>query len=238
MGKRLVLISGVSGTGKSTSLRTIKDPSGVIYLNADNGKELPFPSKFEDLTILEPETIYDALEQSEELDYVHTIVVDTISFLMNLVESTYVIDAPDTFKGWSEYAQFFKTLMQKYVAESSKNIIMLAHTQAIRNAENRTVENKVPIKGSLKEQGIESYFTTVVSTKILPVSKLTKYENPHLNITEEEELTGYKHVFQTRLTKDTINERIRAGIGMWSVEETYIDNDAQVLIDRLNKYYK
>ena len=59
-----------------------------------------------------------------------------------------------------------------------------------------------------------------------------------LNITEDDELLGIKHVFQTRLTKDTVNERITSKIGLWNKEETYIDNDLQLVIDRLNEYYK
>lgn len=48
-----------------------------------------------------------------------------------------------------------------------------------------------------------------------------------LDITEEEKELGFKHVFQTRLTKKSIGERLRSPMGMFSKEETYIDNDAQ-----------
>ena len=33
----LVLICGKSGTGKSTSLKNLKNPEGVLYLNCDAG---------------------------------------------------------------------------------------------------------------------------------------------------------------------------------------------------------
>lgn len=58
-----------------------------------------------------------------------------------------------------------------------------------------------------------------------------------LHITEDEELLGFKYVYQTRLTKQTLGERIRSPMGMFSKEETFIDNDAQVLLDHLKDYY-
>ena len=80
-------------------------------------------------------------------------------------------------------------------------------------------------------------FSTVVSVRRIPIAELSKYGSPLLNITEEEEMLGFKHVYQTKLTKETINERIRASMGMWDTKETFIDNDAQYLLDRLHTYY-
>jgi hypothetical protein len=68
--------------------------------------------------------------------------------------------------------------------------------------------------------------------------KLKDYANPLLNITEDDEMLGYKHVFQTRLTKETVGERIRSPMGMWDKSETFIDNNIQNVIDRLHKYYE
>ena len=35
----LILVSGKSKTGKSSSLESLKDDPGVIYLNCENGKK-------------------------------------------------------------------------------------------------------------------------------------------------------------------------------------------------------
>jgi hypothetical protein len=59
-----------------------------------------------------------------------------------------------------------------------------------------------------------------------------------LNITEDDKIEGFKYVFQTRLTADTVNERIRQPFNMWSRSETYIDNDLNYVIERLEEYYK
>ena len=53
----------------------------------------------------------------------------------------------------------------------------------------------------------------------------------------EEKLLEYKYVYQTKLTKDTVNERIRSPMRMWDTQETFIDNNLQHILDRLHEYY-
>jgi hypothetical protein len=86
--------------------------------------------------------------------------------------------------------------------------------------------------------GVESWFSCVISTKKMQLNKLDKYSSDLLTIDDEEELIGFKHVFQTKLTKETVNERIRGPIKMWAPNETYIDNDLQLVLDKLHNYYK
>jgi hypothetical protein len=234
----LVLISGSSATGKSASLMNIKNPEGVAYLNCEAGKKLPFRSKFKELKITDPMVVYEAFRQAETDDSIHTIVIDTLTFLMEMYESMYVLTASNTMKAWSDYAQYFKNLMQQYVARSTKNVIILAHTSRELNEELMDMESFVKIKGSIMKTGVESFFSTVVSTKKVPITKLDAYGSDLLTITPEDEALGYKYVYQTKLTKDTTGERIRAPIGMWDTKETFIDNDAQKIIERLFEYYQ
>jgi len=237
----LVLISGASTTGKSASLLNFNKPEGVMYLNCENNKKLPFKSKFMELTIIDPYQVYEAFTHAETLPEMHTIVIDTSTYLMDLFETKYIIGSANSQKAWGEYAYFFKRLMNEFVAKSTKNVVILAHTKQVLNEAEMVMETKVPVKGSLGNNGIESYFSTVVSTKKVLLTKLEPYltdKNKYLSVTEEEKALGYKHVYQTRLTKDTVNERIRSSMGMWKVEETFINNDIQIVIDRLHSYYK
>lgn len=55
--------------------------------------------------------------------------------------------------------------------------------------------------------GIEADFTTILSTKQIPIAKLTGFENDLLHITEEEKEDGFKYVFVTRVSKDSVGER-------------------------------
>jgi hypothetical protein len=235
----LILVSGKSATGKSASLMDMLKPEGVIYLNCENGKKLPFKTKFKEFTITDPMQVCQAFTEAENMSDVHTIIIDTLTYLMDLFESTRVINSSNTMKAWGDYAQFWKNLMSQQVAKSSKNVIFLSHTSDILNEAEMVNETVVKVKGSLMNQGIESYFTTVISTKKIPLVKLTDKiaKSPLLTITEDDELNGFKYVFQTRLTKETVNERIRAPMGMWAFNETYIDNNLQNVIDRLHKYY-
>jgi hypothetical protein len=234
---QLVLVVGKSASGKSASLRNLKDHDGVVYLGCESGKHLPFKNDFRKLTITDPKHIYTAFTQAEDHDKIHTIVIDSMTFLMDMYETTKVIPSSDGRKAWGAYAQYWKKLMQQYVALSTKHIIMTAHTMDVLNESEGVVETLVKVKGSLMNQGIEAYFCNVVACKKMPVAKLAAYENDHLIITEEEEMLGFKYVYQTKLTKETINERIRGPLGMWDTKETFIDNDAQFLIDQLTAYY-
>lgn len=127
--------------------------------------------------------------------------------------------------------------MQQKVAASSKNIIFTAHNKEDLDENAGAMVQQVPIKGALRGNGVESYFSSVIYTRKVPIKDLKKYENSLLTITEEEEMLGFKYVFQTRLTKDMVNSRIRGPMGMWSVNETFIDNNIQLVMDRLSEYY-
>lgn len=238
MNHNLVLICGKSATGKSLSLRNLVDQKGVYYLNCENNKGLPFKSDFQEFTITDPYQIYEAFNHAETKPDIHTIVIDSLTYMMDMFETIHVLPSTNTMKAWGDYAQFFKRLMSQYVANSTKNIIFTAHTLDVLNEAEMLHETLVKVKGSLMNQGIESYFSTVVSSKKVKLKTLEKYSSPMLNITDEEEMLGYKYCYQVKLTKETVDERIRSSLGMWDTKETYIDNDVQLVIDRLHNYYK
>jgi hypothetical protein len=234
---KVILLSGKSATGKSASLQNLKNPEGVLYLNCEAGKPLPFNHKFNERVITDPLHVPGYIESWDKKEDIHTIIIDSLSFMMEQYESQYVIPATNGMKAWGNYAQFFKTLMQDQVAKSTKNIVFITHTMDVVNEAEMINETMATVKGSLKNLGIESYFTTVISSKKVQLTKLTAYQNPLLVITEDDEILGFKYVFQTKLTKDTVNERMRSHLGLWRKEETYINNDAQIVLDRLNEYY-
>lgn len=238
MNNNLILVVGKSTNGKSASLRNLKNPEGVAYLNTENNKALPFRSKFQPLRVTDPYQIYDAFTELADNDDIHTIVIDTATYMMDMFESMYVIPSTNTQKAWGDYAQFFIVLMQQYVANSSKRVIILAHTADINNETEMILETRVKVKGSLMSKGIESFFTQVVSAKRLPIKALKGYDNSLLEITEEDEINGYKYVYQTRPTKETAHEWIRSPMGMWDREETFIDNDIELVLERIAEYYE
>lgn len=233
----LVLVCGKSATGKSASLMSIERPEGVLYLNCEAGKKLPFRAKFIQKTVTDPLQIYEAFEWAETQPQLHTIVVDSLSFLLELYESVYVINSANTMKAWGDYAQYFKNLMQQYVATSTKNVVFISHTADTLNEAEMAMETKAPVKGSLKGTGLEAYFSLVIYCKKIPIKTLKDFSSSLLNITPEEEALGFKYVYQCRLTKDTVHERIRGPMGMFDNKETFIDNNIQLVLKRLHEYY-
>lgn len=236
LNKHLLLVCGESSTGKSVSLANLEN---VLYLNCESGKMLPFkPKSFIQKTITDPYQVYEAFEWAEAQDEIKAIVIDGLNYLMDMYESVHVLNSTNTMAGWSNYSQYFKNLMQQYVAKSSKAVIFTAHTKTALNEKNMVMETKVPIKGALANQGIESYFSCIVSTKKVTLDTLADYENDLLTYTERENKLGFKYVFQTQITKETVDERMRSPMGLFSDEETYINNDVDLVLKRLNDYYE
>lgn len=233
----LVLLVGKAANGKSASLRNIKNPEGVLYLNCEAGKKLPFRSKFIERVITDPiKHIPQMFTAAESKPEIHTIVVDSLTYLLDMYESKYVLTLANKMEGWSNFAQFFKYLMQDLVAKSTKNVIFTAHVKDDVTDE-MVRETSVPVKGSLKNNGIESYFSCVIAAKKKKLTDLEEYKSGLLTITPQEEALGFKYVFQTMITKDTVNERLRGPMGLFAANETFIDNDMQLVLDRLHEYY-
>ena len=236
--RNVVLVCGKSAAGKTASLRKIRNPAGVLYLNCEAGKELPFASKFKVVNVLHPLEVFDHFAAMEKQPKCHTIVIDSLDYLMDMYESMCVLTSANTMQGWQDYQQYFKKLMQEIVAASRLNVIFTAHTLDVLNENEAVMETMVKVKGALMNQGIESYFNNVISCKKVPLKTLESQRSQYLNITEEEEILGFKYVYQTRLTKKTANERIRGPMDMWEKTEIFIDNDLQAVLDRLQEYYK
>lgn len=234
----LILIAGGSATGKSAALRNLRDPEGVIYLNCEAGKKLPFANKFQSFTITDPHQVleaFDALAAGKLKG--HTVIIDSLTFLLDMYESVFIVGSPNGMQAWGNFQQYFKMLMQDKVAKASANVIFTAHTLTTLNENEMAMETKVPVKGGLKNNGIEAYFSCVVSTKKVPTKKLEGYKSDLLNVTDEDEALGFKYVFQTRLTKETVHERIRSPMAMFTTAETFMDNDVQKLLDHTHAYY-
>lgn len=232
----LVLVCGESATGKSACLRNLSERT--LYLNCESGKKLPFRSKYrKSITVTDPDQVYQGFAWAQGRDDIDNIVIDGFNYLMDMFESLYILNAEDSRAGWGNYAQYVRHLMQQVVANSDKNVIFTAHTRTTYNETTLSMETKVPIKGALANTGIESFFSLIVSTKKEKLKALESYKSDLLVITPRDELVGYKHVFQTLLTADTVQERMRGPMGMFDDNETFIDNDIMHVLARCKEYY-
>lgn len=236
--KNLVLILGKPNTGKSASLRNLPQKT-MAYLNADL-KEIPFQSNFaSSVEIADALEVLDYIDAIEEEAGITGGVLDTITFLMQMYERQYVVPFAGTKTGqaaWGDYGNFYRNMIHKLKA-GSKNYAILAHEASEYNELNSRMDSYVPIKGAVGKVGVEADFTTILSSKQIPIKTLEKYPNDLLKITDTEREDGVKYVFQTRITKDSTGEKMRSAMGLWSREELYIDNDLQLVFERLNKFY-
>lgn len=241
----LILITGKATTGKTYSLKDLPEQDKVLYLNLESAKRLPFPNKFKTEIITQPvsELVGEGcyLRQAEaHPDKIKTVVIDSLTSLMELYETRYIKTATNTQQAWGTYSDFFINLINYEVPRLIKvgiNVIVIAHIADKYNENELAIETMIPLKGAIGKKGAEAYFENMVSTKKMKLKELEAYQNDLLHITEDDKELGFKHVFQTRLTKDTVNERLRENRDMWSKNETFIDNNITYVIDRLHAFY-
>lgn len=235
--KNVVLIMGPPNTGKSMSLYNLKDQEKFVYMNADL-KELPFKDRFAmNVPIANATDVLDYIPQIEEEAGVQGAILDTITFLMAMYERQYVNTAINTQAAWGNYGNFYRDIIHEIKA-GTKDYVIMAHEDSFHNEQTSQMETRVPVKGQVGRIGVEADFSTILSTKQMPVSTLKKYENDLLNITEEEEEDGVKYVFCTRISKEYVGSKMRSPVGLWKREELYIDNDIGQVLKRLKEYFK
>jgi hypothetical protein len=234
--KHIVLIMGPPNTGKSTSLMKMKNQSRMAYLNTDL-KELPFADNFAvNVSVDDAKDVIGYIAQIEGAANIDGGVLDTITFLMNMYERQYVLTAKDTLAAWGSYGNFYRDFIHAIKA-GTKDYAIMAHEDTFLNEQSMTMESRVPVKGAVGRIGVEADFTTILSTKQMPISKLEGHENGLLHISDEEREDGIKYVFCTRVTKETEGQKMRSAIGLWDRRELYIDNDLEQVFERLNQYY-
>ena len=234
--KNIVLIMGKPNTGKSTSLMNLHNQNKMVYLNTDL-KELPFKSRFiKNVEVADALDVLAYIKEIEQSEQVEGVVLDTLTFLMSMFERQYVNGSANTQKAWGDYGNFYREFIHAIKA-GSKDYAILAHEDSFLNEQSMQMESRVPLKGSVAKIGVEADFTTILSTKQMPIKKLEGHENDLLHITDEEREDGFKYVFATRVTKESVGEKMRSAIGLWNRNELYIDNDLNQVFNRLKEYY-
>lgn len=231
----MVLVMGPPAAGKSSSLMGLNQER-YVYLNCDL-KEIPFADNFAaKVDVTDPYDIFDYIQEIEENDDIDGVILDTITFLMDMVETQYVVTAKDTRAAWGSYAKYYKDLLHA-IKSGTKDYIILAHEAIEHNEELSINESKVPVKGAVGRTGVEADFTTIVSCRALPIRVVKSVENDLLNITEDEEEDGTKHVFVTRVHKNHAGGKQRSPIGLWDRSELYIDNNVNNVLTRIKQFY-
>lgn len=237
MSKRVVVVTSLSGMGKSTSLRNLDN---AIHLNCEEGKDIPFSLKnktfFKSAHMTSPTQVIESIQWAEDKPQVETIIIDGLNFLMDMFESQCIYKSEDTRAAWNDYAQFFKDLVHN-ITLSSKDFIILCHVAYKYNEENMAVEATIPVKGSLSKAGLQASFTTVIGADMVKIEDIEKYPNDLLHITEGDREDGFKYVLQTRKLAGFKNTLIKVPLGVFDRKEVFIDSDMALVMQRLREYY-
>ena len=235
--KHIVLIVAKPSSGKTYSLRSLKNPKSVALFNCDR-KSTPFKNDFSvDLDIGNPKDILDYIDQCESNPNIKTIVLDTVTYLMRTFKIKFIDESSDSRSAWGDYQKFYNKLMDK-IKGGKKNYIVMAHITDVYNEEDEVYESQVVMQGAIAKLGIQGDYATVLEAISKPVNKKLKgLENDLMKITDQEELIGIKYLFLTRRMKGHLSTMARSASDLWDMKELYIDNNIQNVIDRLEEYY-
>jgi len=218
MNKKCILLNAPSGMGKTSALRNL-DFSKYIYLNLDGKSELPFGGEDEFFKFITPERGIDVIASLEALEESEAegIIVDTLSFLVMMLEQELVLDEDNGYQGWADYAEALKKILVFANNKSKKNWIFLSHTQ--EGVNNNT---QAFCKGSVKNISIEAWFSTVL--------ELYTYDLAEPNVFGS--VIGYG--FLTKKTIDNRKTSAKSPIGMFPKDGRIRNNDLDLVLRRLS----
>ena len=232
----IVAVVGLAGNGKSTSLEHIPNQEDWLYLNCETNKPLPFPHKFKEKVITNPNQLLTLIKAGASNDKCKGIIIDTFTSALDMQEMHAKKTATDKYQVWDKYRDFILDIFQQGVANCNKPIVFLCHVEMTKDIKGRS-KLAISVKGSSANRGIENYFTNIVFADYVDLEDLEEYENPYLTITEDEKLDEGKYVFQTRKTATGVGLNIRQTRDLWARNETYIDNNIMHVINKLKAKY-
>lgn len=211
----VIAVMGESGSGKSTSMRTLP-PESTYYIDAD-GKGLPWRGWRQQYNAdkknyyrgSEKEKIISILDginsKRQDIKYV---VIDTINGIMVDDEMARMKD-----KGYDKWADLamavYGMIIYSLRMRDDMTIIFIAHTQVDRDENTGMTWTRIKTNGrKLDKIVLESKFTTVFHARCLDGN----------------------YIFETRSNNST------AKTPMGAFEEPIIENDIMKALERLEEY--
>ena len=216
--KKMVLNVGGTGTGKTTGLRNL-DKARTVYIDFDRKSIKAFPDmdkfrewvKIDFVDHLVPGLI--ALEADPECD---TIVIDTLSFALDMFVAQKIDTAADTRAAWGDYKRFYKEVI--HLAKSStKSYIFLTHEKSVYNEAAMETKTTAYAQGSIAGM-IEADFALVA------------YSHKYVN---DDGMPAYGYLVGP--TKDTLALSAKSPMGMFP-NPLVEDNDITILLKAADEY--
>lgn len=253
MAKYHILIAGQSASGKTTSLYRLamehQNPKSVAYLCCEAGKTPIWANRFTTLKsgLNTPHDAMNFFKKIEDNDSIEYCVLDGFNYLMNMFHDVYIHNAKDGRSGWGDYAVFIRQFFA-FIGVSKKKWIIIAHnTEEVieKGKDAGNIRYYVPIQGSVKGNGLESFFEHVIYSRIIPIANAHEMigngeVDPNYfyftkNDYYDEQAEGVKGVFQTKRTADMAFSRIRSSLGTWKTNQTFINNDIWLVMQHFDQ---
>lgn len=221
----LVIVLGNTGSGKSSSIRTL-NPKETVVVKSVKNKDLPFGGSRknykEKVNVFSTSNYSDVIkiiEWASANNTVKNLIIDDMRYIM---VDEFAKRAKETgFTKFTEIALHFK-MVTDAIATSKPDLncaIMLHDDDVI--SDNTIVKKKVKTVGKL----VEEQFNPIELTSTLLYSFIkhgSKGEREHLFATHEVLIDG-------------IIVPAKSPMGVF--KEDYIPNDLQLVFDSLNRYY-
>ena len=221
----LILIMGKSGSGKSTSIKTL-NPQETIIINVLS-KRLPFKGSNKIYNIENKNLFnisdYDKIKAylisiSNNAKHVKTIVIDDGTYLMR--KELFAKATTKGYEKFTEMAQHFQDLIQSIEdLRDDLNVVLMMHVDDVVN-----------------ENGLDTYKCSTVGKmledKYRPLDCVTIALVCDVKIDQE----NITHGFYTRIAIND-GKLIPAKTPEGMFEETFIPNDLQFVIDKVNEFY-
>jgi len=216
--KKLILVCGESGSGKTSSLRNMPLEK-TVYIDTDRKSIKSFRGmdRFKEWVKLDYiDHLIPGLKALEKVDDVEYIVIDTLSFALDMYVAQKIDTSADTRKAWGEYKKWYKELI--HIAKTStKSYIFLTHTKDVYDEKAMSLKTFAYAQGSIYSM-IEADFAVVAYTH--------KY-------TDENGMPKYG--FLVNPTKETLSLSAKSPMDMF--EEPLIkDNDIMLLFKAIEEY--
>jgi len=224
----VILITGSSATGKSTSLRNL-DKASTAILNCEN-KTLPFKDRKFILNgrVTDIASMYAGLAAVEDDDRIKTVVIDSISMFASDIVYAEIVNHTvndkgqvDTRAGWMAYKEVLMNVI-KMCKQGKKDYIITALEDTIVNEQFKKIST-ASVQGSLGKGNLESHFAIALRAMVLEE-------------TDKEGKTSKKHVFSTQNMIPNVDCTAKTPMGMF--DDLYIDNDMAEVLNTIKTYYK
>jgi len=222
----IAIILGKSGTGKSTSIKTL-DPKSTVVLNV-LGKRLPFKGS-QSLYNAENKNLFQVEDSpsvisilkniGDKAPHVHNVVIDDSIYIMR---KEYFARAKEAgYNKYTELAQHFQQIVTTCEKlRTDLNIFLILHSEDIQS-DKVTVGYKVSTIGNLLDQQYNP--VEVVPMVLFSAIKYDDKGNPQYGF--------YTH----RCMQGSVEIPAKTPDGMF--EEDFIPNDLGYVVKKMEEYY-